>query len=155
MNGDGSDVGSGLTRSLADFVRDVGLAVAEGQHELDNNSLTTQLAIERDAEEGRIPHTFEAPWYRFAEVDVDMRLQVDTTLESHRGRDETTFYRPRLTVSPTEPARGERTGHVDASSSIRFRIVPVPPNMPSGRTGDRGTSEPEAPDGPADDEEGA
>jgi hypothetical protein len=126
----GSGTGSRVARPLADFVRDVGLAVAEGQQELDRHSLATQLDIDRDAEVGTIPHSFEAPWYRFAEVDVDMKLHVDTELETRRGRSESKFYHPRLTVRPAEPGREDGGDHADVTSSVHFRIVPAPPNLP-------------------------
>ncbi|MEF8868277.1 MAG: hypothetical protein V5A85_07155 [Haloarculaceae archaeon] len=135
MSDDGSDIGSRLARSLADFVRDVGLAVAEGQQELDRNSLNTQLGIDRDAEEEGLPHLIEAPWYRFAEVDVDARLHVDTAIEPRRSRDETEFYRPRLTVRPPGSTPEGRTEHHDATSSIHFRIIPVPPDLPADHGG--------------------
>ena len=136
MTNGASGVGSRVARPLADFVRDVGLAVAEGQQELDRHSLATQLDIDRDAADGTIPHVFEAPWYRFAEVDVDMKLHVDTELEGGRGRGGATFYSPRLTVRPAEP--GADGDHADVASSVHFRLVPAPPNLPPqpGRDGE-------------------
>jgi hypothetical protein len=143
MSKSGSGAGSGTARPLADFVRDVGLAVAEGQAELDRNSLATQLDIDRAATEGRLPHVLEAPWYRFGEVDVDMKLTVDTELQTRRSRDGTTFYHPRLTVQPA--ASGETTRETrDLTSSVHFQIVPAPPNLPPERTGADGTGDGEA-----------
>lgn len=131
MTDGGSGTGSRVARPLADFVRDVGLAVAEGQRELDQHSLATQLDIDRDAAEGTLPHPFEAPWYRYAEVDVDVKMHVDTELERRSREDGVAFYRPRLTVRPAEPAR-EDDGHLAVTSSVRFRLVPSPPNLPAG-----------------------
>jgi hypothetical protein len=146
MSTDDPDIGSRLTRTLADFVRDVGFAVAEGQQELDSNSLKTQSAIDRDAAEGRIPHRFEVPWYRFAEVDVDMRIHFDTVYERDRGEDNTVFYTPRVAVKPPDPRRATVDEHVEATSGVRFRLVPVPPDLPSGPSG-------RAPDDDAEDDE--
>ena len=140
MNGDGSDVGSRMTRSLADFVRDVGFAVADGQRRLDRHSLSTQRDIDREAAEGTLPHAFEAPWYRFAEVDVDMQLHFDTVYERRQSRDGTTYYAPEVGVNHAGP-RQSSDEHVDATSSVRFRLVPVPPDMPSGRGGGDGDRE--------------
>jgi hypothetical protein len=137
MNGDGSDVGSRMTRSLADFVRDVGFAVADGQRRLDRHSLSTQREIDREAAEGDLPHAFEAPWYRFAEVDVDMQLHFDTVYERRQSRDGTTYYAPGVGVNHAGP-RQSSDEHVDATSSVHFRLVPVPPNMPSGRAREDG-----------------
>lgn len=125
-----------MARPLADFVRDVGLAVAEGQQELDRHSLATQVDIDRDAEDGTIPHVFEAPWYRFAEVDVDMKIHVDTELETRRTRGDTAFYHPRLTVRPAEPGSDDGSDHAEATSSVQFRIIPAPPNLPPERGDD-------------------
>jgi len=140
MTNGASGAGARAARPLADFVRDVGLAVAESQHELDRNSLATQHDIDRDAEAGAIPHAFEAPWYRFAEVDVDMKLHVDTELQRRGDRGDDTFLHPRLTVRPAEPAR-EADDHADVTSSVHFRIVPVPPDLPPRRGRDPDGSE--------------
>jgi len=66
---------------------------------------------------------------------VDARLHVDTAIEPRRSRDETEFYRPRLTVRPPGSTPEGRTEHHDATSSIHFRIIPVPPDLPADHGG--------------------
>jgi hypothetical protein len=126
-----------ITRPLWHVIRDVGLAVAQGQHELDDELLDTYRA--HAAEGGP---DLETPWYRFAEVEVDLELHFhtvgefdppppDTPRVAYEGGTKPLQYG--LVAAPATPpdaafSETERSG----SSRIRFRIVPVAPPTRSG-----------------------
>lgn len=117
---------------LADIIREVGFAVAEGQRELDHHALATQFDLQRGAEEGDVPHAFDTPWYRYTEVEADLKLVFGThyTRERSERAAERGFRRPSLVAAP--PDARDRRDDVEMAGNVRFRIVPVPPEMRHG-----------------------
>lgn len=111
-------------RPLAEVVKELAVAVAEGQAELDRS--VGELARERSVE-GTPPPT---P-YRFAEVDLDVRMSLSLHAKPEERDGVVGGYRPFLAASPLSPAARER-GEVDAdvTSTVRARLVPVPAERP-------------------------
>ena len=70
-----------ITRPLGNVVRDVGLAVAEGQQALDE---ALDRTYRREGDDGVLD--WGTPWYRFAEVEVDLQLYFYTH-EEEEGLD--------------------------------------------------------------------
>jgi hypothetical protein len=146
-NRDGNEA-ERITRPLGTVIRDVGLAVAEGQQRLDDRLLEQY----REHADDGVRH-LETPWYRFAEVEVDLEMHFHTVEEyeeppehvravaEKRGNVPHQVPKYGLTATPATPAgagfsQDERSG----SSRIRFRIVPVTP--PSIAPGDQEDGEP-------------
>jgi hypothetical protein len=127
-----------ITRPLGNVVRDVGLAVAEGQQALDE---ALDRTYRREGDDGVLD--WGTPWYRFAEVEVDLQLYVYTHEEeegldgaSDRMRQVVEERRnvaerpPRygLTATPATPSGSTLSEHeTGGASRIHFRIVPVTP----------------------------
>ena len=148
-NADGTDV-ERITRPLGTVIRDVGLAVAEGQQQLDDRLLTQ---YREHADDGLA--AMETPWYRFAEVEVDLEMHFHT-VEEHETRpkevhdiaqkkggipDRVQQYG--LAATPAVPfAAGLSSEEQSGSSRIRFRIIPVTP--PSVAQGDRADEDDES-----------
>ena len=113
------------TRPLAEVVRELAAAVAEGQAELDRT--VGELARERAAE-GAPPPT---P-YRFAEVDLDVRMSLSLHAKPEERDGDVRGYRPFLAASPLSPASREREEvDADVTSTVRARLVPVPAERPT------------------------
>ncbi|AUV83401.1 hypothetical protein C2R22_18580 [Salinigranum rubrum] len=159
-NGDGDDV-ERITRPLGTVIRDVGLAVAEGQQELDRKLRTQYLSAPDDG-----PVDLETPWYRFAEVEVDLQLHFHThelverppghVARAVEGKGGVAAATPRYEVAasvatPSDPgfAEHERSG----ASRIRFRIIPVTP-PPLSRAETSGTNEANGANGEGDEDGG-
>jgi hypothetical protein len=129
-----------ITRPLGEVIRDVGKAVAEGQQELDKD---LHRMYRQDAGDGPIDR--ETPWYRFAEVNVDLELHFHTREEeedvSKHGSErlqqivgekqnvERTVPQYGLVATPATPSTTFSERETGGSSRIRFRIVPVTPPL--------------------------
>lgn len=117
-------------RPLKEIIREVAIAVAEGQESLDRRSIDIQKEIEEAIDEGKINREINAAWLRFADVDVDLNLAISLEGKKEvdkkdRGRD---FFKLRIGATPVNPSMRETTDYeLDASSKIKFNIVPVPP----------------------------
>jgi hypothetical protein len=137
-NSDGDGVDQ-ITRPLGSVIRDVGLAVAEAQQALDEE---LHKVYRREGADGLLD--WETPWYRFAEVEVDLQLHFHTReegqdLEAHASERAKEMARELGNVAETTPQYGlvaapaapsgstltERD--MGGSSRIHFRIVPVTP----------------------------
>jgi hypothetical protein len=110
-------------RPLAEVVRELAVAVAEGQAELDRS--VDELARDRAADAP--PPT---P-YRFAEVDLDVRLSLSLHAKPEARDGEVRGYRPFLAATPLSPDAREREAvDADLTSAVRARLVPVPADRP-------------------------
>lgn len=124
-----------ITRPLAKVIRDVGAAVADGQQRLDKQLRAQYLAA---AEDG--PIELETPWYRFAEVEVDLELHFYThevveqpTPEVEAAIDDAEGVPPgamrydleAAVATPSDVTFSERDH--GGTSRMHFRIVPVTP----------------------------
>jgi hypothetical protein len=131
-DGDGAER---ITRPLGSVIRDVGLAVAEGQQQLDDRLLDQY----REHADDGLTH-LETPWYRFAEVEVDLEMSFHTVEEHEeppkhvrdvaqkRGNVPDRVQQYGLAAAPATPAgAGFSQDEAGGSSRIRFRIVPVTP----------------------------
>lgn len=118
-----------LARPMKEVIRNVALAIAEGQEELDRRAIATQREIDRSVEAGDLDYDVNASWLRFAGVDVDLRLAV--SLEgTEEVDDEGTVraYKPVIGVSPLNArSKAEYDLEADLASDVSVRIVPVPP----------------------------
>jgi hypothetical protein len=143
-NSDGDGV-ERITRPLGSVIRDVGLAVADGQQQLDDRLFDQ---YREHADDGLFD--LETPWYRFAEVEVDLEMYFHTVEEHEvapehvrevaekRGNVPDRVQQYGLVATPATPAgAGSSTDEERGSSRIRFRIVPVtPPTVARGTDAD-------------------
>ncbi|WP_336360917.1 hypothetical protein [Haladaptatus sp. ZSTT2] len=117
-----------VSRPLSEVVRSVAGAVAQGQAELDRQSLATQRDLDRAVARGDLDYPAEAAWLRFSGVDVD--LQVTLSIEGEPERDSSgtiRAYRPRLVAKPLHASeRSVSEYEADIASTVALQIVPVP-----------------------------
>jgi hypothetical protein len=127
-----------ITRPLGEVIRDVGKAVAEGQQDLDRD---LHDMYRRADDDGLLD--LETPWYRFAEVEVDLELHFYTREEEEdvskhgskrlqeivEGKENVPQTAPRygLIATPAAPSTTFSERETGGSSRIHFRIVPVTP----------------------------
>jgi hypothetical protein len=117
-----------VSRPLSEVVRNVAGAVAQGQAELDRQSLATQRDIDRAYERGELDYPAEAPWLRFSGVDVDLQVTLSIEGEPERDREGAVrAYRPRLVAKPLNARERSVTEYeADIASTVKMQIVPVP-----------------------------
>lgn len=109
-----------LIAPLGNLVREIGKSVAAAQRELDDAALATQqsLAAERPelAQLG-----YRVTWYQIPEAEVEMRMAL------HFERKESSSP-VRLFATPFNVKYRNNFNFVaDGTSTLKFRIVPVPP----------------------------
>lgn len=119
-----------LDRPLKEFIRTIAFSVAEGQEELDQRAMRSQLAIEREIEEGTLGYDLDASWLRFSEVEAD--LEMTLSIEGREIRDpeteEVRGFRPVVSALPlNHRVKHEYDVDAEIASEVRLRIAPVPP----------------------------
>ena len=119
-----------LDRPLKEFIRTIAFSVAEGQEELDQRAMRSQLAIEREIEEGTLGYDLDASWLRFSEVEAD--LEVTLSIEGREIHDpetkEVRGFRPVVSALPlNHRVKHEYDVDAEIASKVRLRIAPVPP----------------------------
>lgn len=118
-----------VSRPMSEVVRNVALAVADGQATLDRRTAEVQRELEAAVDAGELDYALDAPWYRFADVNVDVELAVGIeTREERDAEGRVRGYKPYVTAAPLSPGAA-RTYDVDAdlASTLSLRLVPVPP----------------------------
>lgn len=117
------------SRPLKELIRTVAVSVAEGQEELDRRAMRVQRELERATETDELDVELDASWLRFSEVEAD--LQVAVSIEGEEVRDERgdlRAYRPVIGAAPVSPrTRSQFDVDAEVTSSVKLRIVPVPP----------------------------
>lgn len=117
-----------LARPLKEVIRNVSAAVAEGQADLDRNTIALQREIDEALDRGDLEFDLGATWFQFSEVDTDVKVALSMT-----GREETDSegnvrgYRPVLQAYPYNPRlKNSYDFDVEAASDVSLTIVPVP-----------------------------
>lgn len=115
------------TRPLADVVRDLATAVADGQAELDR-------AVADAAREAAVDGTPPPTSYRFAEVDLDVRLSLSLAARPEERDGTQKGFRPFVAAAPVDPGDRQRESvDTDLTSTVRARLIPVPADSPRHR----------------------
>lgn len=118
-----------LARPLGEVIRHVAVSVAEGQADLDRNSIAVQRSMDAARERGELEYDLAASWFQFSGVEVDVSVALSIDGREERDRDGTLRgYRPVLSAAPFSP-RLQNTYEYDAevASDVALSIVPVPP----------------------------
>ena len=109
-----------LISPLASLVREIGHAVADAQRQLDATTLAQQQQLAAEHPELQALG-YQLTWYQIPEAQVEMKLSVH-------------FEQPvanqpaRLLAAPYNSKLRQTLGlSADGSSSLKLRIVPVPP----------------------------
>lgn len=119
-----------VARPLKEFIRTVAFSVAEGQEELDRQSMAVQRAIEGEVEDGALNYDLDASWLRFSEVEADLEMTLSIEGQEIRDpeTDEPRAFKPVVSAMPlSHRAKAEYDVDAEVASEVRLRITPVPP----------------------------
>ena len=113
-----------LISPLSSMVREISAGVAAAQRELDAAALATQtqLATEHPELEAL---GYQVTWYQIPEAQVEMRMALHFEKKDAQSP-------PRMYVAPFNTKyRNTFSFSADGSSTLKLRIVPVPPQVRS------------------------
>jgi len=117
-----------LVRPLGEVLKEISISIAGAQKAMDASSILTQKTIEAAIERGELKFEVEAPWYRFSEVEVE--LKVALSISTRKEKDKKGRFRgfkPVIMVSPLNAVYKNRFDYSEeGASQIRAKIVPVP-----------------------------
>ena len=116
----------------------LGQGIAEAQHQLDQNSIATQAAIDSDPRLKGLG--LQAQWYQFPRVDILIKLALSTA-QPPAGAGMARLGTPSLQQAGVrilaQPVSASYQSHFNynaqAASTITLAIVPVPPPLPPGQ----------------------
>lgn len=121
------------SRPLRETLREIAVAIAEGQSEFDRTVVELQRELQAAYESGQLDRPMSPQRFTFAEVDVDLELIVSQTLEPESKPDEAEprAFRPLVTATLLAP-ESRQTDSIDRTmtSKVSARIVPVPAERP-------------------------
>lgn len=121
------------TRPLRETIREIAVAIAEGQSEFDRTVVELQRELKQAFERGQLDTPLTAQRFTFAEVDVDLRLVVSQSREPETkpGEDQPRAYKPLINATLLAP-ESRQTDRIDRelTSTVSARIVPVPAERP-------------------------
>lgn len=109
-----------LIAPLGNLVREMGKSVAVAQQELDAAALAAQQQIATKYPE-LATLGYQATWYQIPEAEVEMRMALH--FEKPAGNKPARVFAAPFNVK----YRNVLDFSAEGSSSLRFRIVPVPP----------------------------
>jgi hypothetical protein len=118
-----------LITPLGELLKSVGTSIVETQREMDDAAIATQRRIDQEVDEGTLLYRLEAPFYHFAQVDLELKLALsmkwERTTESG-GNPE--GYKAIALAAPLN-ATYQNTFAYEASgtSQIKARIMSIPP----------------------------
>jgi|GEM_PF-332143 len=121
------------TRPVRETIRELAVAIAEGQSELDESVLDLQRELTRKYEEGELDRRLMAQQFRFADVELDLRLVVTRSMEPETRPNEASprAHYPQLNATLLSPESRQRESlERELVSTVSARIVPVPPERP-------------------------
>ena len=119
-----------LVRPLGEILKEIGVSISEAQGAMDNYSILTQKIIESAIKNGDLEFAIEAPWQRFSEVEVELKMAISiSTLAEKDEKNKVRGFRPLIMASPLNASYINKSGfNIEGASKIRAKIVPVPPS---------------------------
>ncbi|MGA9119301.1 MAG: hypothetical protein WB699_08030 [Bacteroidota bacterium] len=102
-----------------------GRGIAQSQLELDKNSISTQVLIDND--EGLVDAGIKAPWYHFAEVTVELKMDLSLQRIVQRQGGKLQAARLKIFSAPMNAAYNNTFSfNASGASTITAKIVPIP-----------------------------
>jgi hypothetical protein len=124
-----------VSESLEDFIAALGRGIGTAQTELDRSSIETQRRIDEDPLLSQ--YGLQATWYQMPKTELELKIAFSLQQESHgvprRGTiEEPSGAKPMITrrvlVEPINVLYSNQFGfNVNAASTVKLTIVPVPP----------------------------
>lgn len=128
---DDKQVLDALSAPLGDLISSVGTGVAEAQRALDTSALQTLQDLYANSDNHLLQSIGYRPtWYQIPEVEasISVALTLSGSVEQ-RGAGPRTAGRVAMYAAPVDGSYSQRFGFdVEASSTLRFKVVPVPPS---------------------------
>ena len=114
-----------LITPAARMVRDIGASVADAQRQMDQAALQAQADLQT-----KFPELdkagYQVTWYQIPEVQVELKMALHFEKKS-------TDAPPRVYLAPFNAKyRSTLNFTADGSSTLKLRIVPVPPAVAPG-----------------------
>lgn len=114
-----------LVEPLGDILKHVGMAVAETQIALDENSIAveTQLADIRE-ESG---YDLHATWYHLPEINIELKMSLSMHWEEKKKGTKTLYWKKIISAAPINASYKNLFDYdVDGTSIIKAKIVSIP-----------------------------
>lgn len=110
-----------LITPVASMIRELSQSVADAQRQLDAAALTNQNALPAALRE----LGYEPTWYQIPEAEIELKMAVHYEQRNGAGP-------VRVWATPFNAKyRNSLSYTADGSSTLKLRIVPVPPVKPS------------------------
>lgn len=128
-----ADLTDSLSAPLGDLIASVGRGVAEAQRAMDQSTIAAYRellnGVGQDLEELR-RFGFQPTWYRIPEVEAQLTVTLSVSGQGVQSGSGTSSSGPlRLYAAPVDASYVNRYEFdLQASSRLRFKIVPVPPS---------------------------
>ena len=117
-----------LVEPLEDVLFSLAKGISQAQRRLDENSMATQILI--DNEEELSKYGFEAPWYRFPETHLELRMALSMQGEKEERQVEgkkVQYSRLRMGAAPLNASYIRTFNYnVTGASTVRTKIVLIP-----------------------------
>lgn len=111
-----------LISPLSSMVREISAGVAAAQRQLDAAALATQAQLATEHPELQALG-YQVTWYQIPEAQVEMRMALHFEKKDAQSP-------PRMYVAPFNTKyRNTFSFSADGSSTLKLRIVPVPPQV--------------------------
>ncbi|MDR0788187.1 MAG: PASTA domain-containing protein [Gemmatimonadota bacterium] len=132
-----------LSLPLGELIASVGRGVAEAQREMDIATISAYQEVYESTDGGLMELQrigYRPNWYHIPEAEGDIQVALtvsgSTTQTTSSSSSSTTAVRPlsrlKLYAAPVDAGYSSRFNYtVEASSRVKFRIVPVPPSSAS------------------------
>ncbi|MCS6854922.1 MAG: hypothetical protein NZ523_09255 [Elioraea sp.] len=121
-----------LVRPLGEVLAKVAEGVAQAQRTMDLAAIATQTLIDNDPVLSG--YGLQATWYHLPEVTLELKLSLALRRETRRDGTGRVLERRLSLLAAPHNARVQNTLGLDVggTSSVRARIVSIPPPRPAG-----------------------
>src|SRR6266404_5859281 len=117
------DLSEILVSPVAEMISKLGEAVGVAQASLDQASLNAQETLNSDHPD-LAKLGYQVSWYQMPEVSIEMKMAIHYERKSEEDKS------PRIFLAPYNAKyKNAFTYAVDGASTLRLRIVPVPPTF--------------------------
>lgn len=125
-----------LSAPIGDLIAEVGRGIAEAQQAMDSATIEQVRALAADAEDGDgltllRQIGYQPTWYQIPEASAEITVALTLTGSGQSAGQNGggTATRMQLVATPVDASYANRYAYeLKAASSVKFRIVPVPPS---------------------------
>lgn len=128
-----------LSAPLGDLIAEVGRSVADAQKAMDAGTIANVLALATASgpdDPNRLLRQigYQPTWYQIPEVTAEITVALTLTGSDQSSNRSSGASRMRMLAAPVDASYASRFNYeLKAASSLKFRIVPVPPSPAAER----------------------